>query len=813
MSGSISDPAMQRLAEMIANLGRVASHGASSSGTAPTATASGGPFYDASEAKRLRAQLDEAIAKQARELSLPPTKAQELPRAVLLAQFQQSRENSILLKQKELIYGPPQTRRTTYIGMAPEFSTKKLEDLKRISISDLMVRKRHKGSFLLCRVISITSHVVSINFAVEDPEGGATMLAVYHYPFTLDCSNEEGDVLFPINAVLAIREPWYQYTADGAVPMLRVDAVSDIVFMDTQHPLVKSISWSTSPATSHSPSTPGEWKDRGVSHFKRKQWLCAAIAFSEGLQLDPTHYLLLLNRAEVYLRLGWFNSAAHDAETVISMQLHDATLRRKAVVRAAKAYYALERYDTAMKLARTDPNDPDLKSIYSRSVQRVREATTGEYDWFGLHQATWLSIVRPEIASYTGPVQVKTSKKGLRGVFLTRAVKAGELLVLSKPIASCFTEDNPNMARETFIAHNLLTNVIGSRNDYAIIDITIQRMWDDPNLARTLQSMHAGDSLPTTEYNPTPSPAPPLSHPRVPCVDIDISRIEALCSLNSFDTVGGGDLERGPVTNTILQPAPALYDLPSFCNHSCIPSANRYFFGDILVLRASRNLKEGEEVTLNYCLSTLPYQERADLFKNKWKFVCKCNLCEADRADTQAERDARARIREMPDANSVSEARRRVIEVRSTYRDTPERRGCGRFRPHLCEAYQKLGTMYMKEINKEKGEVPEGLVRKSIEAFMDAMEAAGMVITDRSVRGKLRDYTSLPVDTTRPPPVLLETCVIAITQLVSAFMGIYEDDRAFKWMKTAVWLENLRNGGGSALFKDKYKERCAEWPV
>ena len=96
------------------------------------------------------------------------------------------------------------------------------------------------------------------------------------------------DVMFPIGTILAIREPFYKFSANAEMPIIRVDAPSDIVVVDPRSPLLRGVSWSTSTVTAapRLPTTAENWKERGNGFFKCKQWMCAAISFSEGLKFE-----------------------------------------------------------------------------------------------------------------------------------------------------------------------------------------------------------------------------------------------------------------------------------------------------------------------------------------------------------------------------------------------------------------------------------------------------------------------------------------------------------------------------------------------
>lgn len=156
-----------------------------------------------------------------------------------------------------------------------------------------------------------------------------------------------------------------------------------------------------------------------------------------------------------------------------------------------------------------------------------------------------------------------------------------------------------------------------------IIAAVAQRMWDDQHLASFVSSMHAGPDGP--EPIPFPKcegePASPLNHPLKPKVDIDILRLEGTTTYDTFTLnkiappKPKGDLEIDLTTMN----GKALYGLASFCNHSCLPSARRVYFGDFLTIRATRPMKKGEEITIEYTdVSESGYQSASDRLSLRW---------------------------------------------------------------------------------------------------------------------------------------------------------------------------------------------------
>jgi hypothetical protein len=78
-----------------------------------------------------------------------------------------------------------------------------------------------------------------------------------------------------------------------------------------------------------------------------------------------------------------------------------------------------------------------------------------------------------------------------------------------------------------------------------------------------------------------------------------------------------------------------IWTLASYINHNCSSNARRAFIGDMMVVRATRDLEPGTEVTFWY---HSPQTNDAKALKEKlkhWGFVCDCAIC-IDSSKTKA---------------------------------------------------------------------------------------------------------------------------------------------------------------------------------
>lgn len=95
--------------------------------------------------------------------------------------------------------------------------------------------------------------------------------------------------------------------------------------------------------------------------------------------------------------------------------------------------------------------------------------------------------------------------------------------------------------------------------------------------------------------------------------------------VNSFDSPGSPDGWCGLY----------MYELAPRLNHACVPNVARAFTSDRhILLRAIRDINNGEELTLDYMDITGTTAVRRQRLRQKCKFLCKCQACSSMRTVT-----------------------------------------------------------------------------------------------------------------------------------------------------------------------------------
>jgi hypothetical protein len=74
-----------------------------------------------------------------------------------------------------------------------------------------------------------------------------------------------------------------------------------------------------------------------------------------------------------------------------------------------------------------------------------------------------------------------------------------------------------------------------------------------------------------------------------------------------------------------------IYPLAAMLNHSCVANAVRvYADGDVMLVHASSDIAQGQEIVWSYLPPTWPYEQRVQILKNLHGFVCQCTRCLAE---------------------------------------------------------------------------------------------------------------------------------------------------------------------------------------
>ena len=171
-------------------------------------------------------------------------------------------------------------------------------------------------------------------------------------------------------------------------------------------------------------------------------------SYDQALRLTGTQddaIVLLLNRCHARNASHHFDAALADADAILNL----SSSNEKALFRAARALYGLRRYEESkarlLRLTELYPNNQDAVKDTKRCKNRLLEQS-GIYDFGDMLDEAIQKSPAPDMdrAAYDGSVEVRQCviKSHGRGLFTTRPVQAGDLLLVEKAFSVAFPEDD-----------------------------------------------------------------------------------------------------------------------------------------------------------------------------------------------------------------------------------------------------------------------------------------------------------------------------------------------------------------------------------
>lgn len=384
--------------------------------------------------------------------------------------------------------------------------------------------------------------------ALEDPSGRAEQISIYNYPLNNARTGQLLDDIFPLGAILAIREPNYKMAASGPSTLIRVDSPTDIIFLHPLDPLVKDVKWSrTNPARELPLSA--DFKQLGNDLFKDERYHASITMYTKGIDSgisSSPRLLLYLNRAAAHLELKNYISAHSDMESVQELLKVEKdvvpALVAKILFRRAKVLEGLRLFSDAHlaygDLVAHSPGHVEGTNGLLRMNRRLKESRNAEYDWVSIFKAgtDFKTENRMNVANFVGPIQVQamTTRGGGRGIIATRDIAVGELLAVENAFAIAY----PHLGKGAEImSFNVATNVLDSTTSVDLVANITSTIMANPQLSHALDSLYAG----STFSSPSPfdlstfnSPSKPIiNDTTAPTLNLSTDRIEGITSCNA----------------------------------------------------------------------------------------------------------------------------------------------------------------------------------------------------------------------------------------------------------------------------------------
>lgn len=227
--------------------------------------------------------------------------------------------------------------------------------------------------------------------------------------------------------------------------------------------------------------------------------------YTNALKQQPTQQefeVIRRNRALALLRTGQYDAALSNS----GYPNFGSSTPEKSLFRAAEALYHLGRFAECCQVLEQlyveYPASSDAPTSLARARRCLAEHIQGSIDIASLQtRAKKLYPPRMDHATYLGPVEIRDTNDHGRGLFVTRAVEAGELLLCEKAFSYAYVSDQPgrgNAGTKFFMNPETNRGFLGGQAD--LLQMIVQKLSKCPSLAPSFNNLYHGSYVPITAH-------------------------------------------------------------------------------------------------------------------------------------------------------------------------------------------------------------------------------------------------------------------------------------------------------------------------
>ena len=395
-------------------------------------------------------------------------------------------------------------------------------------------------------------------------------------------------------------------------------------------------------------------KMQGNTYMKDKQYLKAIKRYSTAISKlsitensskeDIKNYLILLsNRAEGFLKLGYFYSSLKDCNEILetnkdNLNLLDTTQIDKIINRKARSKEQIaenledlnkidEIYNLMSEKSKKELNIESIKNTLiekknnMKGIFNRKELLLYEQSCFETIRAKkyYLDSINKEFknANYFNSNLIQESYNTTKGnhYIAKENIKEGTLLIVEIPLISIYDEEIKKFS-STF---EKLQKMGFSQNELAL-EILLTNFKDriEFNEEKKYLIDKMGQLSSFELKNTTKS-----KEERMKSFEYNEDNIRDIISTNAILTLRNDRKKIAPIELCY-----GLYIKSSFFNHSCEPNCFYYGIANLLIVKAIKNINKGEELTVSYIEPKPAYMRKNELLK--WEFNCECKYCKEE---------------------------------------------------------------------------------------------------------------------------------------------------------------------------------------
>ena len=395
-------------------------------------------------------------------------------------------------------------------------------------------------------------------------------------------------------------------------------------------------------------------KMQGNTYMQDKQYLKAVKRYTGALtKLPPiesssqedikNRLITLSNRAEGFLKLGYFYSSLKDCEEILTnnkqnLSLLDTTQKDKIIYRKGRCKEQLatnlddinkvnDIYDQMSEESKKKFNIEDIKKNLNEKKNNM-EGKYSKKDLLSYEKSCmdtinakkyYLDSLNKEFknTSYFNKNLIEESYNSTKGVhyIAKEDIKEGTLLIVEIPLVSVYEAEIKKFSStfEKFQKMGFSSNELAFEILFTIFKDRIEFEEEKKHLINQISQLSC---LNLKNANLS-------KEERMKKFKFNDDDMKDIISNNAILTIRN---ERKKITPTEL--CYGIYINCSFFNHSCDPNCFYFGIANMLIVKAIKDIKKGEELTVSYVEPKPMALRKNELLK--WDFTCDCKYCKQE---------------------------------------------------------------------------------------------------------------------------------------------------------------------------------------
>ena len=382
-------------------------------------------------------------------------------------------------------------------------------------------------------------------------------------------------------------------------------------------------------------------KIQGDNYMLEKQFLKAVHKYTLALEKIEDNesniekkLIILSNRAEAFLKLGYFNCVLSDCDKVLSYKnILNQNLNEKINFRKARAIeqnsISIEQLEQAKIIY--DSLNTKINIEYYNEKKRnlegkfnINQLLNYEKDCFEQIKGKkyYLDGINKEYINKTYiNDKIKLNFDKNKGLYYQAIddIKIGSLILFEIPIVSVYEKEIKKYSStfEKFKQMGMTNNLLATRILITFIKDKLKFKEEYNELIKKLSVLSNGKNNDKTIEER-------IKNFKINLNDENDETLDNILSNNSILTLRN--------EKNILEPIELCYGLYynfSFFNHSCLPNCFHFGIANFILVKAIKDIKKGEDLTISYIEPKVLSGRKSEL--ENWNINCECELCKIEK--------------------------------------------------------------------------------------------------------------------------------------------------------------------------------------